>query len=310
MATKTTEEFIKQSNKIHQNKYNYTHTIYVNSHTKVQISCVEHGVFNQAPYCHTSLKQGCPTCGKLLRGNSRKKSTSGFITEATDIHNNYYDYSNVRYTRITEPVEIICPIHGTFSQTPQVHLQGSGCRSCGYVSNRMGNDEFISRSVDIHKNRYDYSKVQYTRIDNPVKIICPDHGTFSQNPQVHLQGSKCPTCATVLRKGGYSLQYFKDHPEIGNARGSLYIIEIFDSNERFIKIGITGQAISKRFSGHLEHYNYNIVKYIEGKLLDLFVIEQRLLELHDTVKYTPSKRIKGWTECFNISIREQMCGEI
>ena len=43
---------------------------------------------------------------------------------------NKYDYSLVHYNGIRVEVQIICPKHGEFLQTPNGHLIGHGCRKC------------------------------------------------------------------------------------------------------------------------------------------------------------------------------------
>ena len=48
----TNKEFIEKSNKIYNNKYDYSKTKYVLSNTKVIITCLEHGDFNQTPGKH------------------------------------------------------------------------------------------------------------------------------------------------------------------------------------------------------------------------------------------------------------------
>ena len=61
--TKTTEEFIREATKIHNNKYEYNNITYVDLVTKIPITCKIHGVFNQIPNSH--LKGcGCPKCKK------------------------------------------------------------------------------------------------------------------------------------------------------------------------------------------------------------------------------------------------------
>lgn len=41
----TTEKFIAKAKKIHNEKYNYDNTIYINCDTKVVINCPIHGDF-------------------------------------------------------------------------------------------------------------------------------------------------------------------------------------------------------------------------------------------------------------------------
>lgn len=58
---KSTTQFISQSNKIHNNKYDYSLVQYINNETKVKIICSIHGVFEQIPTSH--LKgYGCSKC--------------------------------------------------------------------------------------------------------------------------------------------------------------------------------------------------------------------------------------------------------
>lgn len=59
-----------------------------------------------------------------------KKTTKCFIEEAQVIHGNKYDYSKAKYINNQIKVEIICPDHGEFWQTPNNHLRGSGCPKC------------------------------------------------------------------------------------------------------------------------------------------------------------------------------------
>lgn len=54
-----------------------------------------------------------------------------YIQKAITLHNNKYDYSRIielpkRYTQ----VDIVCPIHGIFTQSFHKHLCGDGCKKC------------------------------------------------------------------------------------------------------------------------------------------------------------------------------------
>lgn len=58
-----TSRFILEATKIHSDKYTYTKCDYINSDTKVLITCPEHGDFTQIPKSHLNGR-GCPKCGK------------------------------------------------------------------------------------------------------------------------------------------------------------------------------------------------------------------------------------------------------
>ena len=133
----------------------------------------------------------------------KKLTLKDFINKANLIHNNKYDYSKVEYVNSSTKVCIICPKHGEFWQTPHHHLNGHGCSKCRNENNgdrRRGNvKEFIEKANKIHKNKYDYSKVEYINSYAKVCIICPEHGEFWQSPYVHIQGHECPECAKIKR---------------------------------------------------------------------------------------------------------------
>lgn len=63
----TVSEFIARAVNIHDVKYNYTKSIYVNLNTSVEIICPDHGAFWQTPNNHIRGGQGCPTCGLIKR---------------------------------------------------------------------------------------------------------------------------------------------------------------------------------------------------------------------------------------------------
>jgi hypothetical protein len=54
-------KFINKSNLTHNDKYDYSLTEYINSHTKVKIICPIHGEFEQLPYDHVT-NHGCNKC--------------------------------------------------------------------------------------------------------------------------------------------------------------------------------------------------------------------------------------------------------
>ena len=68
---KTQEDFIKNSVKTHENKYDYSKVIYKTCKDKIEIICKIHGSFMQSPNAH--LKAGCRLCGKIGRASCRER---------------------------------------------------------------------------------------------------------------------------------------------------------------------------------------------------------------------------------------------
>ena len=148
----TNEIFLKKAELVHGYKYDYSKIDIHGVDTKVTIICPEHGEFQQTPYKHM-LGQGCPECAKKQRGLSHRITQEEFIRRAKETHGDYYDYGKVNYQGIDTKVEIICPIHGSFWQTPYSHTkQKSGCPKC----NHSKLEEDIIKLLEENKINYKY----------------------------------------------------------------------------------------------------------------------------------------------------------
>lgn len=114
---------------IHKNLYSYGKAVYINTMTKIEIVCKNHGSFWQTPSKHKS-GQGCPQCRAGKISASKTKTTTNFIAEASKVHKGKYTYFNTVYTDALSNVVVTCKTHGDFSIQAQSHLQGFGCPSC------------------------------------------------------------------------------------------------------------------------------------------------------------------------------------
>jgi len=198
--TYTTEQRKEQANKLHKNKYDYSQWAEnIKLIDKLTIKCPIHGEFKQTLHHHLQ-NHGCPKCGKIKYIQSQRDTLNDFVKKAIKKHENKYDYSSVNYINSQTKVDIKCPIHGVFKQTPNKHLLGRNCPKCSQISSRLTTDNFITKSTNIHKNKYDYSLVEYFNTNTKVRIICPKHGEFTQTPASHLRGSGCLKCSHDLTR--------------------------------------------------------------------------------------------------------------
>jgi len=179
--------FIEKSKLLHGGKYDYSLVDYKNLRTKVKIICSVHGEFEQTPDKHF-MKRGCPCCV-----GSTKLTLSNFIERSNEKHNFYYDYSLVNYKNAHTEIKILCPEHGEFEQFPQSHID-VGCVLCKREEN------FIQSSKIVHNDKYDYSLVDYKDKYTKVKIICPTHGEFEQEPVYHIRGNSCKKCSDDVKR--------------------------------------------------------------------------------------------------------------
>jgi len=194
-----TEEFINRSRLVHKDKYDYSLVEYIKSSEKVSIICKEHNVFQQTPNNHLR-GQGCRKC--VI--DNQKSNTIDFIRKSIEIHGNKFIYDEVDYKGAFNMVNIKCMIHGNFRQTPNNHLNGSGCYKCSLINKnvrqRSNTIDFIKKSKEIHNNKYNYDKVDYYDNNTKVIITCPIHGDFLQTPSGHKRGYGCKSCTITVSK--------------------------------------------------------------------------------------------------------------
>ena len=195
MRRLTNEEFVERLKNIHGDIYDYSEVNYINARTKVKLYCKKHRIwFEITPDSLLNKGCGCPICRYEKSAEKNRQSIEDFIKRANEIHNGKYDYSRVKYVNNRTKVEIVCPEHGVFFQTPDKHiLRGQGCPHCSGNAKRTL-ESFIDDARKVHGDKYGYRKSEYNGIHTPLIIICPTHGDFLQAPNDHLHGQGCPHC--------------------------------------------------------------------------------------------------------------------
>jgi len=187
--------FIAKAQQVHDRVYTYHNSIYVNTHTKLLVTCNEHGDFLVTPNNHISKLSGCKQCSISRRATKRSLTTAQWVERANTVHAGFYDYGLVDYVNIHSKVTIVCPDHGIFTQQPINHTkQQQGCPTCYRETPK---NMFESKANMVHKNKYCYSLSNYIHSNTPITIICNKHGQFSQTPNNHLLGHGCSKCSNT-----------------------------------------------------------------------------------------------------------------
>lgn len=117
-------DFVERAEEVHNNRYDYSQSIYKSSNEKIGIICKEHGMFYQYPFDHMN-GFGCAKCS-----NKSPLTTDKFIQLSAEAHNNRYDYSLSNCISSHKKIKIICPVHGIFEQVAYDHMIGHGCFNC------------------------------------------------------------------------------------------------------------------------------------------------------------------------------------
>ena len=168
----TTEEWIFRAKELHGDDYDYSETIYVNSHTKVKIHCNKCGNdFWQVAAFHLNSGGGCPTCSKKEGANKQKLSWDEFLERSTKVYPpDKYDYSKSEYKNYFTPILIYCNDCNTwFYQSPRTHLDGC----CGCECNKFTADKVSLMMNERFDNRYELIKSSFTIYSEKAKFI--DH---------------------------------------------------------------------------------------------------------------------------------------
>lgn len=203
----TQEEFIRRARERHGDIYDYSNTNYVSMKNQVIVICPYHGEFRPKAVQH--LQYGCMECANRNKGQWKKLNTEIFISRASNVHQQKYDYSKVSYQGSQIKVCITCSEHGDFSQHPDDHLSGHGCGQCSAVLNgenqygvlKVSFSEFEKRADDVHQGKYTYDESTFGHRDKRMTIMCPEHGEFQQNRNNHIfLKHGCPECGRKKRR--------------------------------------------------------------------------------------------------------------
>ena len=94
-------------------------------------------------------------------------------------------------------------------------------------------EEFIIKANEVHDYKYDYSLVNYTNNKTKVDIICPEHGSFKQEPHSHLMDRGCKKCFTRKNEKlvAKMLKYLNIEYEQNNHNLSSEILKLKNQNE-------------------------------------------------------------------------------
>lgn len=154
--------------------------MYVNQKTSVCVTCHKHVTFTQSTSTLLKGRAQCPEC-------AREERQRVFIEKARKVHGDKYDYSKIYYTNNDTPIEIVCPIHGSFWSAPGDHLKGYGCGWCS-GKQKHTTESWIKKAQSKWGTKFDYSQVDYKTNKTPITVICRKHGAFKVIPNNHMRG--------------------------------------------------------------------------------------------------------------------------
>ena len=139
------------------------------------------------------------------------------------------------------------------------------------MSKQKTTEQFISDSIKIHGNKYDYSKTIYTKALNKVLLICPIHGEFEICANSHLNGRGCKKCG--IEKSKETIKETLKH-----------IKKTYHKNKK----KTTEEFIEEARKVHGDKYDYSKVNYINNHTKVIITCP-----IHGDFEMTPSNHLNG-----------------
>ena len=194
----------------HGYKFDYRELNYIDNKTNIIVGCEKHGFFDVNPCFHLSNKYGgCKDCNpnstkykkKHKEIRKTKFNTELMVNRVKEIHGDNISLDNVVYKSSVEEITAHCNIHNIdFKTTFHDLLNGHACKLCGIEKSSNKRTKDVNEIIEIcnkaHNNKYDYSEINYTSINNFIYPICKKHGKFKVNCYNHMfYHCGCPKCS-------------------------------------------------------------------------------------------------------------------
>jgi hypothetical protein len=128
------EQFFEKVAKNFGDRLDFSKSNYICQRALITAICYKHGEITK-PAKEFYKGFGCRYCGYEKIGHPLRTKAQ-FILDARMVHGFKYDYSRAVYVNDKTKLEIHCPIHGGFFQSPMAHLDGCGCPDCRRESNK------------------------------------------------------------------------------------------------------------------------------------------------------------------------------
>lgn len=193
----------------------------------------------------------------------KRRTFEEFLEVVRERHDDKYSYDPNTYD--LKKLDILCPVHGWFSQTPKKHIEGQGCKKCSAERRgdmlRMSQGGLISKFREVHGNKYVYEDAfgsDYKNVDSFIKITCPVHGSFKQTAQKHLKGQGCSKCRDQGLSDMRLEPYEKLVSKIEDLHDGLVYCDGFDGD--YVGQRTVLRMICNRCGGSFSGYGHNILR--------------------------------------------------
>jgi hypothetical protein len=128
---------------------------------------------------------------------------------------------------------------------------------------------FIKKANITHKDKYDYSLVDYKNSITKVEVICSEHGSFFVRPDAHVRKVGCPVCNGGIK---YTKEIFIEKANIKHyGKYDYSFVEYINSSKKVEVICPEHGSFFISPSNHLLGQSCSICSGVKKKTLEQFI---------------------------------------
>jgi very-short-patch-repair endonuclease len=176
LKRKTNEQFINESNIVHDNKYNYDKIDYIKNQIKVIITCPIHGDFKQTPLSHLQ-GSGCPNCNE----SKGEKEISKFLDKYEILYYRQHKFSDCKnifplpFDFYIPSLRICIEFDGKQHYEPMSFFGGVESFNKLKTNDKIKNDY-------CEENYINLIRIKYDQIDNIYQILWDSLKIYIKKP--------------------------------------------------------------------------------------------------------------------------------
>lgn len=217
-------------------------------------------------------------------------------------HNPTIELLSNEYISSDTKLQCRCKIDGFIWYMSWDNLKnGQGCTKCARKTINEKNKNTIQYIKDkLYKMNSNLviKETEYYGCNQKLNILCNKNHHFKKTWLELIRSPLCPVCSRINSTGGYNFTNAERNREKWiNNNAIVYIVNMYNENENFYKIGITNRSIDKRLRYQVP-YKYKVISQITTNMYDATYIEYELHYYHRNQQYNPLEEFYGRTECF------------
>ena len=237
------------------------------SMTVVRFTCPTHGDMEDTI---RGMSEPNPRGCKLCRKASGLSNFSAYRAKLLERTGKDHNVIAKGFEGIDGTVTLVCEEHGEVSLKAKslLYNDDAGCPICGIERRSLGNvvpfPEFVMKAKAVHSDRYVYVEESYTGTASSLRIICAEHGEFTQNASSHLAGKGCLLCGyeSSAAKQAYSAQDFVIKASTVHNNKYTYVADSFVSTKDSVTVVCSKHgAFTQTAGNHLSGYGCKACGY-------------------------------------------------